>query len=73
MGTISLYGRIQANRQTQQVLVQVLERDGFPKRMNESGITEYAVIEFTPDQVSADRRSYRFEKGDSPQSNTEFH
>ena len=63
MGTISLYGRIQANRQTQQVLVQVLERDGFPKRMNESGITEYAVIEFTPDQVSANSRRVE-EKGE---------
>lgn len=31
--------------------------------MNESGITEYAVIEFTPDQVSANSRRVE-EKGE---------
>ena len=33
------------------------------KRINESGITEYAVMEFTPDQVSANSRRVE-EKGE---------
>lgn len=56
LGFISLYGRIQANRQTQQILVQVLERDGFRKRINEQGITEYGVVEYSLEEQSANSR-----------------
>ena len=47
LATLSVYGRTQANAQTQQVLVQILERDAFGKRVNIHGITEYAVVELT--------------------------
>lgn len=72
LSTISLYGRIQANKQTQQVLVQVLERDRFAKRVNESGITEYGVIEFTPDQVSTNCRRREENKKEEKQEKLPF-
>lgn len=51
----------QANAQTQQVLVQILERDAFGKRVNIHGITEYAVVELTQQEVSENFR--KREKG----------
>lgn len=45
LSVISIYGRVQVNRWSQQNLVQVLERDGFLKRTNAQGTTEYAVIQ----------------------------
>lgn len=41
---LSMQGRTLANAQSQQLLVQVLERDHFMHRTNSHGITEYAVI-----------------------------
>lgn len=51
MSTLCIYGRLQGNRQTLQLLVQVLERDGFHCRTNSFGITEYAVVEYSPEEV----------------------
>ena len=59
--TLPVYGRTQANAQTQQVLVQILERDAFGKRVNIHGITEYAVVELTQQEVSENFR--KREKG----------
>jgi len=56
LATLSVYGRTQANAQTQQVLVQILERDTFGKRVNIHGITEYAVVELTQQEVSENFR-----------------
>ena len=56
LATLSVYGRTQANAQTQQVLVQILERDAFGKRVNIHGITEYAVVELTQQEVSENFR-----------------
>lgn len=53
---LSIYGRTQANALTQQVLVQILERDGFTKRLNEHDITEYAVVEISPQEVNENFR-----------------
>lgn len=61
LATLSVYGRTQANAQTQQVLVQILERDTFGKRVNIHGITEYAVVELTQQEVSENFR--KREKG----------
>lgn len=41
---LSMQGRTLANTQSQQLLVQILERDHFMNRVNSHGITEYAVI-----------------------------
>lgn len=48
---LSIYGRIQANTQAQELLVQLLEINGFMKRVNEKGITEYGVVELSPHEV----------------------
>lgn len=48
LSVISIYGRVQVNRWSQQNLVQVLERDGFLKRINAQGTTEYGVIPLEP-------------------------
>ena len=56
MGTLCIYGRLQGNRQTLQLLVQVLERDGFQRRMNNFGITEYAVVEYSPEDIDKNYR-----------------
>lgn len=56
MGTLCVYGRLQGNRQTLQTLVQVLERDDFPHRVNNFGVTEYGVVEYSLNQVSDNSR-----------------
>lgn len=48
---LSGIGRTQVNAQTQQLLVQVLERDNFMKRTNPNGITEYGVITLSLEEV----------------------
>jgi hypothetical protein len=48
---LSMAGRTQANAQTQQLLVQILERDGFMKRVNDNGITEYGVLVLTQEEI----------------------
>ena len=49
-------GRTLVNVQSQQLLVQVLERDGFMKRVNEYGITEYGVIALTMEEVESNAK-----------------
>jgi hypothetical protein len=51
LSTIAVYGRIQINKSVQQNLIKVLERDGFNKRENEHGVTEYEVMQFCLDDV----------------------
>lgn len=53
---LSIYGRTQANTQAQQILVQLLERDRFMKRVNKTGITEYGVVERTPQEIDESAR-----------------
>ena len=48
---LSALGRTQANAQSQHLLVQVLEREGFMKRVNDYGVTEYSVIVLNADEV----------------------
>lgn len=72
LATISMYGRIQANRQTQQILVQVLERDNFSKRMSPQGMTEYEVVEFTPEQISMNSKKTVEEKKTEKQEELPF-
>ena len=48
---LSGMGRTQANAQSQQLLIQLLERDGFMKRVNPNGITEYGVLVLTLEEV----------------------
>lgn len=44
---LSLYGRVQSNKQTLQTLVTVLDGNGFRKRTSKDGVTEYAVVEYS--------------------------
>lgn len=53
---LSMAGRTQANAQSQELLVQVLERDGFMKRTNEYGITEYGVIVLTMTEMEGNAK-----------------
>ena len=48
---LSGMGRTQANAQSQQLLIQLLERDGFMKRVNPNGITEYGILALTLEEV----------------------
>lgn len=48
---LSASGRTQVNAQSQQLLIQVLERDGFMKRKNRYGITEYGVLPLTAEEI----------------------
>jgi len=54
---LSAAGRTQANAQTQQLLVQVLEKDNFMKRVNEHGITEYGVITLTIEEMDRNTKA----------------
>ncbi|NDV64976.1 VapE domain-containing protein [Bacteroides sp. 224] len=53
---LSIHGRTLANAQAQQILVHILERDGFRKRKNELGITEYGVIMLSPEEIDMNAR-----------------
>lgn len=50
LATLSMNGRIQSNRQTLQTLVTVLDGNGFRKRLTKEGVTEYAVVEYSPEE-----------------------
>lgn len=48
---LTIFGKVQVNRQTQQELVQALEKYGFATRVNTQGGTEYEVVEFQAEEV----------------------
>lgn len=50
LSTISLNGRIQSNRQTQQMLVTVLNGNKFRTRQTKDGVTEYWVVEYSQEE-----------------------
>lgn len=50
LATLSVYGRTQSNRQILQTLVTVLDTNGFRKRITSNGITEYAIVEYRPEE-----------------------
>lgn len=56
LSIISLYGRIQVNKQALLILVQILERDGFQKRVNKYRVTEYAVMEYTALEIEGNAK-----------------
>lgn len=58
MGTLCTYGKLQGNKQTLQTLVQILEKGKFNKRVNEHGMTEYAIVEYSMEQVSRNARQH---------------
>lgn len=45
LAKIAIYGKIQANRQSMQALVQALEKYEFKTRRNNEGATEYEVVD----------------------------
>lgn len=51
LALISMNGRVQMNDRTQKSLVQVLERDGFNKRINPNRIYEYEVVQYKFEEV----------------------
>lgn len=55
LSLISLGSRIQVNDRSVRNLIQVLERDGFQKRLSEHGIWEYEVVQFSFEEI--DRNS----------------
>lgn len=61
--TLNVYGRIQSTKQALLILTQILERDGFKKRLNEHKITEYAVVEFTQHEI--EENSKQKQKGET--------
>lgn len=50
LSIISLNGRIQSNRQTQQMLVTVLNGNKFRTRQTKDGVTEYWVVEYSQEE-----------------------
>ena len=62
LSKLSIYGKIQANRQTMQNLAQVLEKYEFKFRWNEQNSMEYAVIEFSGEQIEENFREQESKK-----------
>ena len=52
LSKIAIYGKIQVNRQTIQILVMSLEKYGFRTRRNSQGSTEYEVLDLQNDEVN---------------------
>ena len=53
LSILSLNGRTQSNPQTQKTLVTVLEKNHFINRNGNYGVTEYKVVEYTPEEREA--------------------
>ena len=53
---LTIYGKVQVNRQTQQELVQALEKYEFETRTNNQGSTEYGVVKYRADEVERNFR-----------------
>ena len=53
---LTIYGKVQVNRQTQQELVQALEKYEFEMRTNNQGSTEYGVVKYRSDEVERNFR-----------------
>ena len=53
LSILSLNGRTQSNPQTQKTLVTVLEKNHFINRTANYGVTEYKVVEYTPEEREA--------------------
>lgn len=53
---LTIYGKVQVNRQTQQELVQALEKYDFETRTNNQGSTEYGVVKYRSDEVERNFR-----------------
>ncbi|MEL6042978.1 VapE domain-containing protein [Bacteroides faecis] len=53
LSILSLNGRTQSNPQTQKTLVTVLEKNHFINRNSNYGVTEYKVVEYTPEEREA--------------------
>lgn len=66
LSTLSTYGRIQVNTQSQQILVQVLEKNKFRKRRNQEGVTEYGVIILSHDEIDRNMRKQTDSENDNP-------
>lgn len=71
LSTLSVFGRTQANAQSQQVLVQILERNGFKKRENSNGITEYGVVEFSQQEINENFKKKEEEKKEEEEKEKE--
>ena len=56
LSQLSINSRIQVNDRSVKNLIQVLERDGFRKRMNEPGIWEYEVVQFSFEEVEGNAK-----------------
>ena len=53
LSILSLNGRTQSNPQTQKTLVTVLEKNHFINRNGNYGVTDYKVVEYTPEEREA--------------------
>ena len=53
---LTIYGKVQVNRQAQQELVQALEKYEFETRTNNQGSTEYGVVKCRSDEVEQNFR-----------------
>lgn len=51
LSKIAIYGKIQANRQSMQALVQALEKYEFKTRRNNEGTTEYEVVDLQQAEI----------------------
>lgn len=53
LSMLSMNGRTQSNQQAQKILVTVLEKNDFHKRVTPNGVTEYQVVEYSPEERNA--------------------
>lgn len=51
LSKIAIYGKIQANHQSMQALVQALEKYEFKTRINNEGTTEYEVVDLQQAEI----------------------
>lgn len=53
LSVLCMNGRMQSNKQVQQVLVTVLEKNAFRQRVTKDGVTEYWVTEYSAEERTA--------------------
>ncbi len=65
LGMLSVYGRTQSTRMSLQTLVTVLEANNFRQRESPQGITEYAVMEYTPEDRNRNAMQVKQQENES--------
>lgn len=72
LALISVNSRIQVNDRSVRNLIQILERDGFKKRMSQNNIWEYELVQFTFEEIDRNYKQCIRKQGEATEQELPF-